>query len=71
MIAACPGGDLKALLDTVVDAVAVDDNQKLFKIVRKVCNGVASDKASSDVFYSGRSASTVNTVVPLATLTKS
>ena len=30
------GGDLKALLDTAADAIAVDDHQKLFKVVRQV-----------------------------------
>ena len=63
--------DLKALLDTALDAIAVDDHQKLFKIVRQVCNGVASDKTSSDAFYNSRRAGTVNTVMPLVTRTKS
>ena len=65
------GDDLKALLDTAVDAIAVDDHQKLFKVVRQVCNGVASDKASSDVFYNSRSNNASSTVVPLAARTKS
>ena len=38
------GEGLKALLHTTIDAIAVDDHQKLFKIIRQVCNGVASDK---------------------------
>ena len=64
------GDDLKVVLDTAVDAIAVDDNKKLFEIVRRVCSGVVNDKTSNDVFYSSRSASTANTVVPLATRTK-
>ena len=65
------GNDLAGLLKRALDAIAVDDHQKLFKMVRQVCNGVPSDKTSSDVFYNSRRASTVNTVVPLATRTKS
>ena len=64
------GEDLAALLNDMLHAISVDDYGKLFKIVRHVCNAVASDKASSDVFYSSRSASTINTVVQLAKLTK-
>ncbi|MEK9718997.1 MAG: hypothetical protein VW520_07490, partial [Candidatus Puniceispirillum sp.] len=63
--------NLKELLDTAVEAIAVDDHQKLFKIVRQVCNGVASDKVSSDVFYNSRSNTLVSTVIPLSARTKS
>ncbi len=61
----------KALLDAAVDAIAVDDHKKLFEIVRQVCNGVASDKTSSDVFYNSRSIRAASTVIPLSTRTKS
>ena len=65
------GDDLKALLDTALDAIAVDDHQKLFNIVREVCNGVASDKTSSDVFYNGLSNRAASTVIPLSARPKS
>ncbi len=65
------GNNLKALLDSAVDAITVDDHQKLFKIVRQVCSGVASNNTSSGVFYNSRSNKATNTVVPLATRTKS
>ena len=42
--------DLAALLDDLLYAIVVDDHQKLFKTVRQVCNGVAIDDTSSDVF---------------------
>ena len=44
------GDDLAALLKRALDAITADDHQKLFNIVRQVCNGVATDKTSSDVF---------------------
>ena len=65
------GDNLEALLDAAVDAIAVDDHQKLFKLVRQVCNGVASNKTSSDVFYNSRSIRAASTVIPLSTRTKS
>jgi len=65
------GDDLAGLLKRALDAITADDHQKLFNIVRQVCNGVASDKESSDVFFNSRRNSTANTVVPLATRTKS
>ncbi len=61
-----PSEDLAALLNDVLDAIAVNDHGKLFKIVRQVFNGVAHDVTSSDVFLSRRSDSSSNTVVPLA-----
>jgi FlaA1/EpsC-like NDP-sugar epimerase len=65
------GDDLKALLDTALNAIVVDDHQKLFNIVRQVCKGVASDKKSSDVFYRSRSIRTASTVIPLSMRKKS
>jgi FlaA1/EpsC-like NDP-sugar epimerase len=65
------GDNLKALLDTAFDAIAVDDHQKLFKIVRQVCKGVTSDKTSSDVFYNNLSTRAASTVISLSTHTKS
>ena len=65
------GCDIAGLLNQAVDAIAANDHQRLFKIVRQVCSDVTSDKASSDVFYNSRRDSSVKTVVPLAARTKS
>jgi FlaA1/EpsC-like NDP-sugar epimerase len=65
------GDDLAGLLKRALDAIGVDDHQKLFKMVRQVCNGVASDKTSSDVFYNSRSNRAASTVIPLSARTKS
>ena len=57
--------DLARLLKCALDAIAVDDHQKLFKVVRQVCNGVATDKTSSDLFYDSRSNKAASIVIPL------
>ena len=63
--------NLKVLLDTAVEAIALDDPQKLFKTVRQVCDRVVNDKTSSDVFFNSRETGAAKTVVPLSTRTKS
>ena len=65
------GDNLRTLLDTALDAIAVADHQKLFKIVRQVCNGVSTNKTSSDVFYNSSRNRAASTVIPLSTRTKS
>ena len=60
------GDNLRKLLDITAQAIALDDHQKLFKIVRQVCNGVATDKTSSDVFFNSRSNRAASTVIPLS-----
>lgn len=65
------GDDLAGLLKRALDAIAVDDHQKLFKTVRQVCSGVASDKTSSDVFFNTRSKRAESTIIPLSAHTKS
>ena len=64
------GDNLRKLLDITAQAIALDDHQKLFKIVRQVCNGVATDKTSSDVFFNSRSNRAASTVIPLSTRKK-
>ena len=63
--------NLKTLLDSAVEAIALDDPQKLFKTVRQVCDRVVNEKTSSDVFFNSRKTGTAKTVVPLSTRTKS
>ena len=63
--------DLARLLKCALDAIAVDDNQKLLKAVREICNGVASDKTSSDVFFDSRSNKAASIVIPLSARAKS
>ena len=46
------GKELTSLLDATVDAMASDNYQELFSIIRQVCKGVANEKTSSDVFFS-------------------
>jgi FlaA1/EpsC-like NDP-sugar epimerase len=60
------GRDLKVTLDAILDTISVNDHQKLFKIVRQICNGVANAKTSKDIFYNDHSNKVTNTVVPLA-----
>ena len=45
------GEELTLLLDATVDAMASDNYQELFSIIRQVCKGVANEKTSSDVFF--------------------
>ena len=45
------GKELTSLLDATVDAMASDNYQELFSIIRQVCKGVANEKTSSDVFF--------------------
>ena len=63
--------NLAGLLNRALDAIAVDDHQKLFNIVHQVCNGVASDKTSSDVFFNSRKNSATRTIIPLSARSKS
>ena len=46
------GEELTLLIDATVDAMASDNYQELFSIIRQVCKGVANEKTSSDVFNS-------------------
>ncbi len=62
---------LKVLLDTAVEAIKLDDPQKLFKTLRQVCDCVVNDKTSSDVFLNSSKTGTEKTVAPLSTQTKS
>ena len=65
------GCDLARLLKCALEAIAVDDHQKLFQTVRQVCGCVATDKTSSDLFYNSRSNRAASTVIPLSARTKS
>ena len=58
--------DLAALLGEVLDAIEVDDYEKLFKIVRQVFKGIGHDVTLSDVFFKGQNISVASTVLPLS-----
>ena len=59
------GEDLDVLLKDLFNAISLDDYKALFKIVRKVCKSVPSDKTTSDVFFNGPSDTVSGTVVSL------
>lgn len=42
---------LEKLLDDAINAISNNDHQRLVQIVRRVCDGVPSEKKSSDVFF--------------------
>ena len=59
--------DLSVLLDEAANAIAFDDYQKLIDVVRAVCEGVANENSSNDVFFDSPVDYSDDIVVPLST----